>query len=511
MPPSSSAPDPGLGTTRRDRRLHGVVGLWLLLGLVWSVAIPPMEAPDELTHVDFVQRIVDDRSYPRDPIVVQVPAVAAKAWIESQLDGHRFTEEVVPRPQRPSFPDLHSDDRFEAPNQMVQHPPLGYLPLVLVEGFLRVALPDLAFDLHLWALRLSAVLLSAAVPLLIARTVRALGGSPTQCVLGALAPLGIPQLTATMATIGNDLPVVVAAAAAAWAAAAMATGRAGAARQLGAVIGLGALTKGFGLALSGLAAIPLLDRPRRWRPALVTAATAALVGGWWWCWNLSRFGAIQPHGVPLEDLYGPPLTDGPGFGEWFGRAMPLLVDRSWGAFGSFGLGIGLPRWCTAIATLGAVVLVVLGVARSGETVRRFAVAQALVLAIALAVLAQGAFSIFHDHGVLLGVQGRYLFVAVPGLAAVIAMGARVGERSRRPVALALAVIAAMQAFALWQVLQGWWGPAGAGLSQRGRAWASWMPVAPKAWAILCSVLAVGSVVALLPLGRDRRGATPPAR
>ena len=197
-------------TPTRDLRILGVVFLWLFTGVVWSLAVPPLEAPDETAHVDLVRHVVDERGYPRDPIEMDVATVSARAWVLGLAEDRRFTSEVPPRGDRPSFDDLTSDATFDAPNQMIQHPPLGYLHLIAAEALGRALPGDPAFDLQLWWLRLTTVLLGAAVPVLIARGVRWLGGSPAQQVVAALLPLAIPQLTATLGTIGNDLPLVVA-------------------------------------------------------------------------------------------------------------------------------------------------------------------------------------------------------------------------------------------------------------------------------------------------------------
>ncbi len=480
-------------TPRRDLRLLGVVCAWLFVGVVWSLAIPPLEAPDETAHVDMVRHIVDERGYPRDPITVDVATVSARAWVLGLADGRRFTDVVPPRADRPSFADLTTDATFDAPNQMVQHPPLGYAHLVAAEALIRVAPGDPAFDLHLWLLRLTTLALGTAIPVLIARAVRALRGSPTQALVGALLPLTIPQLAASLGTVGNDVPLVVAAAAAAVAAARLVTDRRRSGTALGVAIGLGALTKGFGLALFVLPVVTLLDRPRRWSP--VAAGVASGIAAWWWIWNVARFGSVQTHGVPLEALYGAPLEHGPGFTDWLTRAGPRLVDRFWGAFGSFSLHIGLPRWATLSASLAMVVLAARGVARGGAAARPFACAHGLLLIGSLAVLTWGAFDLFTTYGVLLGVQGRYLFAVVPGVAVLVGLG--VGRQSTRAAPATLLAIAGIQAFALWRVLDGWWGRPDDDPVERLRAMAGWCPVPPALVGVLLGALLLSGSVCLL--------------
>lgn len=498
-------------TPARDLRLVGVVCAWLFVGLVWSFATPPLEAPDEMVHVDMVRHVVDERGYPRDAITVDGASVSARAWVLRYAEGRRFTEVVQPRAERPTFEDLRTDTTFEAPNQMVQHPPLGYAHLVLAESLLRIAPGERSFDLHLWWLRLASVLLGAAVPLLIARAVRHLGGTATQGVVAALLPLAVPQFGTTLGTIGNDLPLVLAGAGASVALARALGRRADAGARLGAAIGAGALTKGFGLALFVLPAALLLERPRRARAATVALAVGAAVGGWWWAWNLVRFGAVQTHGVPLQDLYGPPLDDGPGVVRWVRQAAPLLVDRFWGAFGSFSLHIGLPRWVTLTATVALAARFALAVRRSGPPVRRFAAATTLLLVGSLAVLAWGALDIYTTYGQLLGVQGRYLFAAVPGLAVVVGLG--IQRSDRVAVAASLAAVASLQGLALWEVLGGWWGAPGASTAERLSALAGWSPVPPSLAGILLVLLLAGGAAALTPAPRPApagAGGAPPA-
>lgn len=507
MTHASPEDDPSADLSHR-RRLAGVVGLWIFVGLIWSLAIPPLEAPDEMAHADMVRHVVDGRSYPRDPITIDAATVASRVWILDQLDDGRFTVAVIPRTDRPTLAALDSDTTFDAPNQMVQHPPLGYAPLVLTEAAIRGLAPGLAFDLHLWLLRVASVVLSATIPLFIARGVRMLGGSCAQQLVAALVPLAIPQLSASMGTIGNDLPLVVIAAAAALATATVLVHPSASGVRLGVAVGLGALTKGFGLALVVLPLAPVLSRSRRWRPALAAGAVALAIAGWWWLWNVARFGTIQPHGVPLEDLYGPARPGGPGIGSWVREAAPLLVDRFWGAFGSFRRGIGIPRGIALVASAVATAAVVRGYRRGPTATRQFARVHLLLAGAALAILARGSFTIFHDHRVLLGVQGRYLFVAVPGLAVVAGLACSHRTTPRRAATATAVIVAVMQVTALGNVLVGWWGSSTAPLGDRLHAVTGWSPVTPRLLAPLLLVLLVSAGWALL--GPSRAPAARPA-
>jgi hypothetical protein len=255
---------------------------------------------------------------------------------------------------------------------------------------------------------------------------------------------------------------------------------------------------------------------------LPLAATGLVVlgsalGGGWWLRNLIVFGAVQPSGygeAAYRRIVGAPragATTLPDFIEGYAFRISL---RLWG-------GIGLPEgpvFSPALAKTWTIALVALAVAGVAFGLRaRWGRATLAVLTLpallTLALVAVQAHAVWARYGGgYTGVQGRYLYlglagVAVPfgvGLVRLAELAGRTGRAATRLLPAVLLVCAlATQAVAWRTLVNAWWVPLaerGRGLDSLGGALdgiARWSPFpagptfAPFLLAIVLALVALG--------------------
>lgn len=495
----------------------------LLAALAWSVTVPILRAPDEPAHVDLARHVASGAGYP-DPGDKRVSAEMLAAGRVARFSAEpaarpdrdvRFRAgDAIPRRARPSFAALAgSDAPSRVPNQMSQHPPLYY---AAAAGVLALAPETAPYDVQVWLLRALGALIVAPLPWLAWAAARWLVADQRAALAAATMPLTIPMLAHIGAAAGNDGLLAMLGGVFAVGLARLAAGdptwRTG--LVLGLSAGLGLLVKAF--ALSWLVALPVAvvvavrsgrvrPPPAAWCGGLA-AALAGLVGGWWYVRNLVRFGGVQPTLGPF-----PEVVDGPDVGEWLVLAASRLPLRFWGQFGW--VEVALPWPVVWLATAGVVVAVVAALAaRRAPAVGFRGPGTALLtpLVATAAVVLIGAARLYAVSEAPVGLQGRYLYGGVAGLAVVAGVGsaALAGRWARwLPVGL-LGVATALHLLGGWLSLRHWWGPADPGTPVAAlRSLLAWSPVPPSSVAGLglvsvLSVLAAG--VALARQGRTVR-------
>jgi hypothetical protein len=189
---------------------------------------------------------------------------------------------------------------------------------------------------------------------------------------------------------------------------------------------------------------------RAWaRPALGAAAgvlvAGGALGGWWWLANLLRYGELQPAGyVPPRGTIGPL-----GLPEFLGA---FLARIRWNFF----LEVG-GREAPELGALTAVLtIVLLGLAVAGALALRRPGDRLVVLlgvAATFGLYVDAAYQLHRETLALPGIQGRYLYVLLVPLAALVAVGVsrlasavRLPERRLVPLAaaggLAVAILGA---------------------------------------------------------------------
>jgi len=536
-PPSGATATGVLARVRVPRLPRPPAAVWFataLFGLVaalWTVAVPPMRAPDEPAHVDLILYLAEGHGY---------PAYDSHYFGEGlELDTKRYlvdsrfhwpvfdASEATPRGDRPDVadlggtapdeeaypPNLARPDYPRAYNQMPQHPPLYYeamAALLRVERWLLPGHELPSLDKELGLLRLANVALVLPLPLLAWAGVRRIGGSNRAGLVAALLPLGLPQLLHIAASVNNDNLLILLGGV-------LAVLLAGVARGLRAwrtdvavavVLGLALMTKAFAVMfVPGIVVAYALyawttGRRRSAAGGLVrVGVVSAVLGGWWWIVNLVREGQVAPTTETLTRTESdrPPdfHADMIRFAWTFsGR----LIARTWAWIGFRNPKFELPVLVVMLALAVVVVAVVAAAARArpGRSPeggpRRVDIAFAwLALGLLLLFVARRAWGLYETTGLYAFIQGRYLYSALVGPLAVVALGL-VALFRRRAVPVTLAGTLTLQGWVLLEVIHGSWsGPGMLGPLQGMLAWNPWPPMLVVATGLLASAAALATV------------------
>lgn len=519
--------DAGTGRVRWWRRVPTVVwaitALHVMLMLVATVLYPPFTGYDETWHVDMTWSYYQgDGIYgPGERLINHGVEVAAGSVPVPPPDTPYAQAPVLSRDDRQSIDELENGvpTSYPVPNQMVQHPPLFY---VLQAGLLH-ALPGaggLPYDQVVWILRFFNILMLAPLTLLCWATARRLTGDRSAAVFAAVVPVTIPGLTRLGGSVNNDNLFIILCAALLYLLARVVTGdltkRTG--LLVGVVTTLALLTKGFALGLPLVIAVAyaaawLSNRRRPLASFGIAALVIAAVGSVWWVRNLIVYHAVQPSGlgpVWTKKVEGPARPGGtvqefaPGF-------VKRIVERVWG-------GIGLPDaphlpelvvygWFV-LMLLGAVIGIGYGIGGGGGWRTRCSAAVFLVPVVAMfGIVFVGSLGRYQHNQAFAGVQGRYLYGSILGIAVLAGWGwsrlARGGARFLPVVVLAAGLLT--QAYASLLVLRDWWAPR-AGMSDMKRLleglggvrrWSPWpdaVTVVPFVLVILAALVAFGLAI-----------------
>lgn len=467
--------------------LHG------LMLLSATVLYPNYRGPDEPLHVDLIAATAqgDAVPWPAPGMRYVSRGVGAAGFLgNGRIDVRSVLPAGMapPRDRRPTYRDAGGETPGTAPNQLVQHPPAFYYlmaPVLAVVPHWQ----DQPFDRVVAWLRVVNALLLVPLPLLGYALARRVGLPSPAAVAAAALPLGVPQLYHIGSAVNNDNLLLPLLAGTSVLAATVGRGdvRGRTAAGLGLLVGACLLTKGFGLFLPllvGLAYLVAATRVglRRVIVPLVLAQAVALgTGGWWWIRNKIEYGVLQPDGTKLVQ---PHLTAHTSFGEtgpqWLGQFGTLMNRRFW-------LDPGATR-LPAIAAVAAVAGAVLVVGGVGLTLalrspaRRDALLLAVPFCCLAGIVAWGSWDAWEKVLRTSGMQGRYLYGALPGLAVLVVGGA--GRLlGRWTPAVVLTGVALAQLVGLALTLRVYWLPATG--SEPGRllaagrgilAWSPWPPV-----------------------------------
>ena len=505
--------------------------LFGLVAALWTVAVPPMRAPDEPAHVDLIIYLAEGHRYPGydERYFGESLELDTKRYlVDSRFHWPTFDAfEAVPRGERPDVadlggtapdeearpPNLSRPDFPRAYNQMPQHPPLyyeGMAALLRVERWLLPGdeLPGL--DRELGLLRLANVLLVLPLPLLAWAGVRRIGGSNRAGTVAALLPLGLPQLLHIAASVNNDNLLILLGGV-------LAVLLAGVARGLRAwrtdvavavVLGLALLTKAF--AVMFVPGVVVAYGLYAWttgrrRAAAVGVArvgvVSAVLGGWWWIGNLIREGQVAP---TTETLTRTESDRPPEFHADMIRFVwtfaGRMITRTWAWIGFRNPKFELPVLVVMLAMAVVIVAVVAASirARPGRSAdggpRRADIAFAwLAVAMLLLFVMRRAWGLYETTGLYAFIQGRYLYSALVGPMAVVAIGlVALFRRHAVPVTLAGTLI--LQGWVLLDVVLGSWsGPGMLGPVHGMLAWSPWPPLLVIAAAALAAAAAAGTV------------------
>lgn len=497
------------------RRVRGVpTVVWLITALqfafllFYATLLPTWRAPDEPRHVDLVLHVAATHNYPRfDGLLMSSSVVNSLERVHfSSRSAHLLPDDVPPRADRPPFRAL-GDGPSTTLNHMPQHPPLYYVTLAAAWRAVDAITPGgpQSFDRDVWVLRALSALFVLPLPLVAWAIADRLKLHHRATIVAALVPLAIPELTHIGSAVNNDSLLILLGALTMLPCMRLAAGdlRVRVSLAAGALGGLALFTKGFGFVFVAAALLAAAcgarwnNRTTALKSAAVVSGSAFVFGGWWWMRNLLVFHRLQPQYYPLPP---PPPGFSADWGAW-GRAFtPAMFRRFWGDFGWF--DVALPTLVIVVASVVSAVLVVVAFVRAPRLVsgreRQVLMRQMLVLfvpcPILVAFVAVEAASTYSHYARMQFIQGRYVFSAVGGAAALLAVGVSTfGKRALRiaPLAMVGAVIV-MQSVAILRILGFYWGPPNADLKDQIHALLVWSPWPSR----FLAVLAVGGAVIL---------------
>lgn len=515
-----------------------VVLLFVLVATCQTIVFPNFRAPDESRQVDLIVMVEKGEAWPWPaPGTLWVSrGVSAGSFVPSgrlPRRMHLADSRIPARGDRPSYqqqggtsPARTDDVRWR--NQLVQHPPLYYVAASAVLRFLP-GWEHSNFDRVFLFLRWFNVLLMAPLPLLLYASARRLKLRDPVPLAASLIPLGVPELTHMAASVNNDNLLTVLAALLTLLVVYVLTGDTSrrTAAWIGVVASLALLTKGFALLIPAwlvLAYVVVAVRHRR--PAALTSLGVALLlagpGLAWWVRNKVLYGTLQPHGVH-EQIPAVSNTFGwsDGGAHWLTRLGERLVTLFF-VHDHTGLRTHNGPWWMARVALIFVVVGLLGTVALRVLPRADSLVLVLPVFLLFAIVAKGAWEQFADTHTYPGMQGRYLYAGLVGMAVVaVAAAARLPERGRRLLPLGLLGLAgAMQTVYLVNTLDLYWAPAGMtvgsfhGLRRSVGTMLYWYPISP--WVVLAIVAATTAtgvcvVVVLAAQARRQPAALAPAR
>ena len=530
-----------------------ITGLHTALLLVYAVLYPAHLGYDEPQHVDMVvallsgdgwpgpgERILSEGVYRSSDSLYDAGGVVDSPYPDGDLlalEQPYRVGDFGTRGQRPSLEELggNAPSEYFPPNQIVQHPPLWHATGALV----LAALPGAErwpYDVTVGVLRLVSVLMVAPLPLLAWAAARRLVADPVVANAAAALTLAVPGATRVGASAGNDALVVLTFAAVLVALARVVTGDTSrrTAAATGALVSLALLTKGFGLILPiVVVAAYAVAWWRQRAAATVTSAAVALavsgVGLLWWARNVVVYGAVQPRGYGPEAtavLRGTPRPPGTevALKPFFRQFYETTSSRFWSGLGvpdppTFSVAVSTTL--TALAVFGVLLALVAAVRVADDEPDRRPALLVLLLPVVLLLLPLvwadlQSYRTYESRVDEVGVQGRYLYGGIAGVAVAVAVGyRRLLPPGRWTVGLAVAGALAVQLHALQLVLRQFWVPRGAGLGGLDDGFrvlfdaAAWPPAVTALPFVSAAVLAV--VCVLLVVVRPSQAERPPAR
>ena len=378
-----------------------LLGLYIVLGIVYSVTTPIMEASDELWHYPMAKYIADHWSLPVQEPGVETPWRQEGSqpplyyWVSAVLTSWIDTSDLA----QVRWTNPHADSGIIRPD--------GNTNLIVHSPAERFPWRGSVLAIHL--IRFLSVGMGAGIVYLTYLLAVEIWPRRVGTALGAAAITAFnPMFCFISGSVNNDNLAMLLGAAGIWLLV-RAVRRHGAARPacrsvwwrdvtvLGAVLGLGMLTKPstVGLLLLAALAVSYVAWRRRswwhfWTGGTVTAGLVLLIAGWWFVRNAVLYDGdwmgIERFIVVLG-YRDPPATMRQLWGERHGFMMAF-----WGLFG--GVNVPMPAWvygalngAALVSALGLVVgLVRRAVRRGPKAAWRCAISCPTVHSLQLALL-----------------------------------------------------------------------------------------------------------------------------
>ncbi len=441
---ASARHSPTTLSARNGRWFAGAtILLFLLLGLAYSLMVPPFETPDEIYHYAFARHLAagnplpvqsDDVQGPWEQEGSQAPLYyMAVGWLTSGIDQSDFAAISTLNPRANIGDPLFPGNK----NRML---------------YSAAALPLQGANLALHIGRWFSLLLGALTLWLTYLTARLAFARPRLLPLFTLLLVAsIPQFIFISVSLSNDNLIITASAAVVyWLARLLAKPTRGAEPAkavspsvapgaqmgtpklylwewlvLGLLLGVAALSKlqGLGLFLLSALAVLILAWTRRdvWLPLrafLPVALPAVALAGWWYWRNYTLYGDWSGVGHLLANngLRSHPLTLAGFWQEFRG-----LRYSFWGLFGWFNLL--LPTWIYTfldIVTVVAVAGLLFAAPRRVTAIFKTPYGRVRLLVLLWAALSIAL--IFYWISQANGSQGRLLFPAMSAFAILLSLG-----------------------------------------------------------------------------------------
>jgi 4-amino-4-deoxy-L-arabinose transferase-like glycosyltransferase len=429
-----------------------VVG-YLVLGVAYTLANPVFESPDEALNYENIRFFVEERSLPvlepdevskaHHPPLYYILAAVATFWVPD--DNY---EAIVER-ENP-FWAYRLEPGVDNKSLYLHDPEL--------EGFRGAAL-------GLYLVRWISLLMGVGTILCVYGTARELVPSRPAVAVGAAVLVALnPMFLFISGSVHDDSLANLVAAGMLFATARIAMRGTTARRAvvLGVMIGLAILTKLTCLLVVPTVGIVLLYRalggrdgwPRVLKTGAIVAVVALVVGGWWLVRNQILYGDPTSMSRQVE-AWEDTRPGGPDLAAAV-RELGFLHDSAWGAFG-YGQ-IPLPGWTYGLTRfLG--LMAVGGLVLFWVRRRTGHLAWELPPLMFLIVLSGPLVTFLIVFARMISIDtanfGRYLFVSLPFLALLYALGlgewVRPGARAKLMAGLAVAMLA-LAIFALVGVL-----------------------------------------------------------
>ncbi|HEY2043292.1 MAG TPA: DUF2142 domain-containing protein [Jatrophihabitans sp.] len=501
-----------------------ITGLWGCLLAAATIVWPVGYGLDESAHIDM------SYAYSHS-LHLYGPAertfAAAIGGFQHYYTGHPPSPSLAkaslpPRGERPTFNQLGGN----APNstgvdQMVQHPPAYYLLGAAV--FDTPGVSRLAFDQQIALVRLVSLLLILPIPALAWATAKRLGARPPVAVGAAAVVLGIPGLIRVGSSVTNDSLIVLSGGVLTYLAARVMTGdtRRRTAGWIAFWLCVALLTKAFGgvFPFVVLAAYLVQWRTTRRLPVvqvLICAAGGAL-GALWWLRNVIVYGHLQPGGWG-EDFEANTFKRAgkPGqIHDYLPGALVRLISRVWD-----GLGIPDRPSQPPLLVWGWVFLAMVGllaallIRQKAAYGRAKSVVMVLPLVLTAVVVVTAEWHDYFIYHVYAGLQGRYLYPGIVGVAAAVVVGLQqlLLPQFRRGLAVGTTILALVGIGSSFFLVGRAWFANGsvtlvgslheaAGTMLRISPWPQWATLLPFVGAVLLAVVTVAAI-ARMPDGDD---------
>ncbi len=421
---SESWTGPAEAPNIRQRRWLALIALaYLLLGLIYALATPPLEASDEYKHYPVVQHIQTTGSLP-----VLEPEAPGR-WLQeaAQPPLYYLAMAALTWPIDTSdLPALHQLNKYAFvgdPNQS------GNKNLIIHQPELE-RFPWSGSVLAIQVIRLASLLLGLGTVLVTAWLGRLLAGGMAGLLAAALTAFN-PMFLFVHAAVNNDSLAIFLGSLGVywlvrlWRDAPDPRRQWGRYLWLGVILGLGLLTKlslGGLLGLALLAMVWLARRQRSWstlRWATLWIALPALLlpAAWFWR-NLQLYG--DPTALNVFVAVQDQREGLPGLADWVGE-FGTLYRSFWALFG--GVNIAAPGWIYYLLNCFAL-LALLGLAlwlvRQRTEWRRLLIESGLWLLPAWALLVFLLLVRWNLYAA--SFQGRLLFPAIAAINVLLAMG-----------------------------------------------------------------------------------------